>query len=156
RRAGAADHDEASRVRVVHGEAGGRIADRGDVDRRALAAHAVAHDLVAGLGDVRAARAAAARPRALGPAARVARLDQLGAADRVHELRRRWVVRLAAGPARIARRDEGRDARVVEVGRVVGGLAAVLGATPRVADHGGAEAGRGVLRDVEAVGLIVL
>src|SRR5262249_36233115 len=122
--------------------------------RHALAACRGAR-LEAWLGEVDAARAAAARPRALGPAARVRRLDEAGAADRGHVRRRARVVRLRAGVAVVARRDEERDARVGEV-RLERRRVGALGTAPAIADDVRTEARGAIVADVEAVALIVI
>ena len=92
----------------------------------------------------------------LGPAAGVGRLDEARAADRGHVRRRARIVRLRAGVAGVARRDELRDAGVVEVGLVARRVRR-LGTAPAVADDLHARVcGCRVVRGVKAIALIVV
>jgi len=143
--AGAAHHDPAAARRTIVEDrhAGVGIRHRRDVGRGAVAACGVG--LEARLGDLSAARAAGAAPRGLRKAARVGRRPERGAADAGHEGRGAGIIGRAARVATVTRGDENADAgRGLE--EVLFGARGRIGASPAVADDGGAKAGRGLLR----------
>src|SRR5262249_13615874 len=99
-----------------------------------------------------------ARPGALGPAARVGRAHQARAADGRDERRHARIIGAASGEAAVARRDEdaGLGRRWLEVGALEARYVARLRPAPAVAYDGRAGVGGRVLRDEEAVALIIL